>query len=399
MRTARFDLVGLHWQGQGSVRFRTRALDGRWSAWRTAAPEGDDRPDRGLERSATGWRLGNPYWVGGSDALQVRKVGRVTRVRAYFVRSAGTAAASRARTPQLAAKPTIITRAQWDANEAIRRGAPAYADNVHLAIVHHTAGSNSYTAGQSAAIVRAIEIYHVKGNGWNDIGYNFLVDKYGQIFEGRYGGMTRAVIGAHAMGFNAGSSGVALIGNYSSVAITPAAKAALVSLLAWRLDLAHVDPLSKVVRISAGNSRYPAGKAVTLSRDLRAPRRVSDRLPRSEALRPAPGHPRGRGQERAPEAVRARGRGESRRAGALHGTALELRRLDGERPGPERGRGRERDRHGHEGRLDLGRERRGAQTSATRGRSRRRTRGLRRARSGRRSHPRRCGRSRSRLRS
>ena len=97
-------------------------------------------------------------------------------------------------------------------------GTPAYADNVHVAIVHHTAGSNSYTAGQSAAIVRAIEIYHVKGNGWNDIGYNFLVDKYGQIFEGRYGGMTRAVIGAHAMGFNAGSTGVALIGNYSSVA-------------------------------------------------------------------------------------------------------------------------------------------------------------------------------------
>ena len=264
MRTARFDLVGLHWQGQGSVRFRTRALDGRWSAWRTAAPEGDDRPDRGREHSATGWQLGSPYWVGGSDALQVRKVGRVTRVRAYFVRSAGAAAASRTRTPQLAAKPTIITRAQWDANEAIRRGTPAYADNVHLAIVHHTAGSNSYTAGQSAAIVRAIEIYHVKGNGWNDIGYNFLVDKYGQIFEGRYGGMTRAVIGAHAMGFNAGSTGVALIGNYSSVGITPAAKAALVSLLAWRLDLAHVDPLSKVVRISAGNSRYPAGKAVTL---------------------------------------------------------------------------------------------------------------------------------------
>jgi len=212
----------------------------------------------------TGWQLGSPYWTGASEALQIRTVGRVSRVRAYLVHSSGTAAAVRTRTPQLAAKPTIIARAEWNANETIRRGVPVYADNVHLAFIHHTAGSNSYTVGQSAAIVRAVELYHVKGNGWNDIGYNFLVDKYGQIFEGRYGGMTRAVIGAHAMGFNAGSTGIAMIGNYNSVGISPAAKAALVSLLAWRLDLAHVDPLSKIVRISAGNARYPGGKAVTL---------------------------------------------------------------------------------------------------------------------------------------
>jgi hypothetical protein len=113
--------------------------------------------------------------------------------------------------------------------------------------------------------VRAIEIYHVQGNGWNDIGYNFLVDKYGQIFEGRYGGTTRAVIGAHAMGFNVGSTGIALIGNYNTATVTPAARAALISLLAWRLDLAHVDPRSRVVRISTGNPRYPPGTPVTLN--------------------------------------------------------------------------------------------------------------------------------------
>jgi N-acetylmuramoyl-L-alanine amidase len=266
VQVKRFDLVGLHWRGNGSVLFRTRAPGGRWSAWHPAAPEEDDRPDRGKERSGAlaGWQLGSPYWTGSAELLQYRSVGRVSRVRAYFVRSPGAATRVRTRIPQLAGKPTIITRAQWGANEAIRRAPPSYADNVHFAIVHHTAGSNSYKASQSAAIVRAIELYHVKANGWNDIGYNFLVDKYGQIFEGRYGGMTRAVIGAHAMGFNTGSTGVALIGNYDSAAVTPAAKAALVSLLAWRLDLAHVDPLSKVVRISAGNPRYAAGKAVTL---------------------------------------------------------------------------------------------------------------------------------------
>ena len=265
LQVKRFQLVGLHWRGTGSVLFRTRSLAGRWSAWRAARPGEDDLPDRGTEgRGAPHRRIGSPFWTGGSDGLQYRTVGRVSRVRAFFVRGSGRAPA-RVRRFQMTETPTIITRAQWHANEAIRRGQPRYADGVHLAIVHHTAGSNSYTASQSAAIVRAIEIYHVQGNGWNDIGYNFLVDKYGQIFEGRYGGMTRPVIGAHAMGFNAGSAGVALIGSYSAATVTPAARAALVSLLAWRLDISHVDPRSRVVRVSAGNPRYPPGTAVTLN--------------------------------------------------------------------------------------------------------------------------------------
>jgi hypothetical protein len=261
-RVARFDLVGLHWRGSGSVLFRTRSLAGRWSSWRAAEPGEDDLPDRGTE-GRPGWRLGNPFWVGGADALQVRKVGPVGRVRAFFVRSPGRS--TPAPQPLMTETPTIVTRAEWGANEAIRRAPPRYADGVHVAIVHHTAGSNSYGAGQSASIVRAIELYHVQANGWNDIGYNFLVDKYGQIFEGRYGGMTRAVVGAHAQGFNVGSAGIALLGNYDDAKPTAAARAALVSLLAWRLDLAHVDPLSKVVRVSDGNPRYPAGRKVTLN--------------------------------------------------------------------------------------------------------------------------------------
>ena len=243
--------------------FRTRSLHGRWTSWHQAAPGEDDLPDRGTE-GLRGWRLGAPFWTGGSNAIQYRTVGRVTRVRAFFVRGSG-GVSPRVRRTQMTETPEVITRSEWGANEGIRRAAPRYADNVHLAVVHHTAGSNSYTASQSAAIVRSIYVYHVQGNGWNDIGYNFLVDKYGQIFEGRYGGMTRAVIGAHAMGFNVGSVGVALIGNYSSATVTPAARTALVSLLAWRLDLAHVDPVSRVVRVSTGNPRYPAGTAVTLN--------------------------------------------------------------------------------------------------------------------------------------
>jgi hypothetical protein len=260
----RFDLVGLHWRGNGKVFFRTRNLAGKWRAWHAAAPEDDDLPDRDTAeaRAVRGWRFGSPFWTGGADEIQYRTSGRVTRVRAYFVRSPRVRV--RARHPQIAGRPNVITRAQWHADEGIVRAAPYYADAVHLALVHHTAGSNAYSAGQSASIVRAIEVYHVKGNGWNDIGYNFLVDKYGQVFEGRAGGMTRAVIGAHAEGFNLGTTGVAVIGDYSSATVTAATRAALVSLLAWRLDLDHVDPLSSVVRVSTGNPRYPAGRAVTL---------------------------------------------------------------------------------------------------------------------------------------
>jgi flagellar hook assembly protein FlgD len=257
-----FELVGLHWRGPGSVKYRTRDLAGRWSAWRSFDDE-DALPDRGREtRASRGWRVSEPFWTGPSNAIRYRTVGRVTRLRAYFVRSPKLP--SPAKRAEIAGAPPIIPRAGWHADESIRRGRPFYADGIHLAIVHHTAGSNSYTKAQSASIVRGIELYHVKGNGWNDIGYNFLVDKYGQIFEGRYGGMTRPVIGAHAQGFNTGSVGIAVIGDYGSTSITPAARAALVSLIAWRLDYAHVDPLSSVVRVSSGNPRYPAGRAVTL---------------------------------------------------------------------------------------------------------------------------------------
>ena len=107
--------------------------------------------------------------------------------------------------------------------------------------------------------MRGIEVYHVQGNGWNDIGYNFLVDRFGTVYEGRGGGIDRNVIGAHAQGFNSGTVGVALIGNFMRATPTEAQQDALVRLLAWRLDVAHLDPLSTVVSPPAGTrSSAPA---------------------------------------------------------------------------------------------------------------------------------------------
>jgi N-acetylmuramoyl-L-alanine amidase/FlgD Ig-like domain len=260
----RFNLVGLHWQGPGRVTFRTRSLAGRWSGWHAAAPEAEDAPDaRTPERARSGrWKLGNPYWTGPSDRIQWRLRGRVTRLRAHYVWSPVDDAPARALAT--AASPPIVTRSGWRASESIRRAAPRYAGLLRFAVVHHSAGSNAYTREQSAALVRGIQLYHVRGNGWDDIGYNFLVDKYGQVFEGRFGGIERNVIGAHAQGFNSGSVGVALLGNYDSAAQTTEARSTLVRLLAWRLDVAHVDPLTVLSMPSGGNPRYPTGVPVLL---------------------------------------------------------------------------------------------------------------------------------------
>ena len=183
-------------------------------------------------------------------------------LRASFVRSPELRIPLRA--VASAGSPPIVSRSAWGADESIRKGAPPYAPAIRFASVHHTAGPNSYSPAQAAAIMRAIEVYHVKSNGWNDIGYNFLVDRYGTVYEGRYGGIDRNVIGAYARGFNTGSTGVAVIGTFSTAAIPAAAETSLEKLLAWRLDLAHVDPVSTLTFVSGGSERYRAGVPVVL---------------------------------------------------------------------------------------------------------------------------------------
>ncbi len=262
--TKRFDLIGLRWRGPGSVRFQVQKIDGTWGAWLDGIVEGDDQPDFGAseDTSEGGWRLGNPTWVGPATAFRTRVTGRVTDLRAALVRSPEQLIPLRALTA--AGAPPIVPRSAWGADETIRRGTPDFAPSVRFAIVHHTAGPNDYSPSQAAAIVRGIQTYHVKSNGWSDIGYNFLVDRYGTVYEGRYGGSDRNVIGAHARGFNTGSVGVAVIGTFSNAAVPAAASRSLEKLLAWRLDLAHVDPQASVALISGGSERYLPGVPVTL---------------------------------------------------------------------------------------------------------------------------------------
>jgi N-acetylmuramoyl-L-alanine amidase len=265
----RFDLLGL--RGSGHMEVRVRKQGGAWSRWVPLAVHGDHAPDTG-----TGERASDPVWSGGSDEFQLRAPQPPDRtLRVHFVSIPASArrrrlhprVRARAARQQPGAPPPIIPRAAWGAAAVPPRARPSYG-TVQLAFVHHTVTANSYSPQQSAGIVLAIAKYHRDTNGWNDIGYNFLVDQYGQVFEGRAGGVDAAVIGAQAQGFNSVSTGVAQLGTFTSAGISDAAMAATAQLLGWKLSLHGVPTQGTVTVVSAGGAtnRYRAGTPVTLQR-------------------------------------------------------------------------------------------------------------------------------------
>ena len=111
-------------------------------------------------------------------------------------------------------RPAIVSRAAWGADESLRSASASYMGSVDVAIIHHTASTNAYSDATAAAQIRSVYAYHTASLGWSDIGYNFLVDRFGRIYEGRAGGVDRAVQGAHAGGFNSGTVGISALGNY-----------------------------------------------------------------------------------------------------------------------------------------------------------------------------------------
>ncbi|MBV9640156.1 MAG: LGFP repeat-containing protein [Mycobacteriaceae bacterium] len=162
--------------------------------------------------------------------------------------------------------PNIISRAQWGADESMRCGNPEYDNGIRAGIVHHTAGSNDYSPQDSAEIIRAIYAYHTRTLGWCDIGYNALVDKYGQVFEGHFGGITKPVQGTHTGGFNKNTWAVAMIGDFDTVPPTPEQVRSVGRLLGWRLAMDGVNPKGTVQLTSEGGpfTFFPAGARPTL---------------------------------------------------------------------------------------------------------------------------------------
>lgn len=269
-----FTLVGLSWSpGAGEtpqLAVRTRYGSGGWGEWTDLDV---------TDAASTGARMTTePLYVGRSSAVQVRSAGARPDDLEVITVDPGRSAADSAPTASgllggeaavasaASTQPRIITRAQWGADEQMRTsacpGGPSYSSTIKAGAVHHTAGSNSYTAADSASIVRGIYAYHVRGNGWCDVGYNFLVDKYGQVFEGRYGGMDRPVLGAHAGGFNTNTFGVSMLGNYDTASVPAAALDAMAGVISWKLSLHNLDGQGTATLTSGGSSKYPAGTKV-----------------------------------------------------------------------------------------------------------------------------------------
>ena len=163
-------------------------------------------------------------------------------------------------------QPSIITRSGWGANESQRCRNATYDNSLAAATVHHTAGSNNYTREASAGLVRGIFTYHARTLGWCDVGYNVLVDKYGQAFEGRHGGLSRNVQGAHAGGFNGNTWGISMMGDYSTLTPPDVTIRKMGEIIGWRLNVAGVDPKGSATHYSEGTSytKYSRGTAVKL---------------------------------------------------------------------------------------------------------------------------------------
>ena len=268
----RFDLVGVR-NGPAHLELRTRRRGSDWSPWAPLQAHGDHAPD--VVRGGESGRPSDPVWVGGADELQLRARGAVhAPLRLHFV-AVGDAPATPARAPVARAAqvgapgvpPPIIPRSAWGGDAVVPREAPSYGD-VQVAFVHHTVTTTAYAPSQSAAIVLGIAKYHRDTNGWNDLGYNFLVDQYGQVFEGRAGGVEQPVIGAQAQGYNRLSTGIALLGTFSAAPIPEAAMRSLAQLCAWKLSL-HGAPVQGIVALESGGgsqNRFRYGALVNFNR-------------------------------------------------------------------------------------------------------------------------------------
>ncbi|MFE1176769.1 peptidoglycan recognition protein [Streptomyces sp. NPDC058773] len=312
---------------RGRVQVRTRATGGgAWSGWQDVQVHNDDAPDLGsAERRDSAVRGSTaPLWVGDSDAVQLRITpethdraraglpgglrlelvdpGRAPRgvrgahadppaplgpeATAASAANAGLAPLGATEIPALdqaasqgdavaedgappgrtyvGPRPRIVTRAGWGADEQLREKAFTYTRTVRAAFVHHSGSGNNYDCAEASSLIRAMYRFHVKSNHWRDIGYNFLIDKCGTVYEGRAGGVAKPVMGAHTLGFNTDSTGIAVLGTFTDDEPPQPAVDAIARLTAWKLGLHSVDPRATIQMLSGGGNRFPKGTKVPL---------------------------------------------------------------------------------------------------------------------------------------
>ncbi len=295
-----FAAIGVTWahgedlaEDQITLQVRTRTGD-TWSEWEALEYHDEHAPDDGSAEAATARPGTEPMFVGEVDDVQVEAVTDGTTLpddlslalvdpgssrssetetaaeqpakdaagsydEEYAADTSTTdsdgialqAATTTLNAKQTVAQPTIYSRAQWGADESIRNKSALRYGTINGGFVHHTVNANDYTEAQVPAIIRSIYAYHVKSRGWSDIGYNFLVDRFGRIWEGRYGGIDKPVVGAHTLNYNDYSFAMSAIGNYELVQPSDAMLRAYGQLFAWKLSLHGVNPASMSQKIGS----------------------------------------------------------------------------------------------------------------------------------------------------
>jgi uncharacterized protein with LGFP repeats len=275
-------MVGVTWAADPAitdtvVRVRVQRPSGTWGTWTQVAAE-DASPD-GTPASGRKQRGGTaPLWTGPTTGVQAELTARSgaqpTDATLDLIDPGTSAADSALAAPDIrdqahaaSPMPAVHSRGQWGADESIRTWDPEYASTIKAATIHHTADSNNYTAAQVPALMRSIYRYHTVNRGWGDIGYNVIVDKFGGLWEGRYGGLASTVIGAHAGGFNTFTTGVSMLGNYDLVDTPAPMIASVEAFISWKFSLYGVNPLGTVTLTSAGRigtSNYDLGVKVPL---------------------------------------------------------------------------------------------------------------------------------------
>jgi hypothetical protein len=275
------DIADGHLEGTGAEpELRVHTTAEGWGAWMPVEFSADHTPDAASPESAAALPASEPIWVRSADGYEIRLPEAVERsgVTVHLVRDTGRPVARSAEPPTppadpavaarvaqaRASQPPIRPRSSWGARAASR---PLLrADNLRLAVVHHSVTTNSYSPAEVPGIIRGIQAFHMDANGWYDIAYNFVVDRFGVIWEGRGGGIANAVIGGHAKGFNTGSTGVVTLGEFTSVTPTSAMINAVGDLIGWKLFIHGADPDTTTVFTSYGNETYPEGTRLVMPR-------------------------------------------------------------------------------------------------------------------------------------
>lgn len=272
---APFEMIAVSWTGRATAPPMIEIHDaGGWHATDAETPGPDAGPDdRTAEARAEvdHEEFSEPVWVGSADGYRIGGAGTTPtthgRVTVHLIRQHRTlrpAATSddAGAAPASPDGPPVNSRSAWGAQPP--RTANGVARTIRFAVVHHTAGSNDYSPSDVPAILRGVQSFHQNSRGWNDIAYNFLIDRWGGIWEGRAGGIGRAVVGSHAAGFNTGTVGISLMGDFTNVEPTPDSLEAVAQVAGWKLALHGVRPDGTTTVQGTASNVFPAGATVTI---------------------------------------------------------------------------------------------------------------------------------------